>query len=55
MPLICDQLGNTDNYYQTKCRYGLKNVQDVNAANLETFPNTYQWKHCRQASLCSSF
>ena len=40
MPL-CAQLGNTDIYYQTKCRYGLKRAQDVNAANLETFPNIH--------------
>ena len=40
MPL-CAQLGNTDIYYQTKCRYGLKRAQVVNAANLETFPNIH--------------
>ena len=35
------QLGNTDIYHQTKCRYELKRAQEVNAANLETFPNIH--------------
>ena len=46
---------SADKCIDPKCRYELKRAQDVNAANLEIFPNTHRWKHCCKASQYGSF